>query len=159
MLVPHPAALTRIESSQLARFSLLALSSIFFLVDPFAAIPSFIAITAGVRTRPPPPHGLEKPPSPASSSSSPLPHRPVHLLPLRHQAPRLRDRRRPHPPPHRHRHDGSPPLPPQEISKDRTQEAASKENAGIVPLGIPMLAGPGSHLQRHGPRRPGPQPH
>jgi multiple antibiotic resistance protein len=27
------------------RFSVLALSSIFFLVDPFAAIPSFIAIT------------------------------------------------------------------------------------------------------------------
>lgn len=27
------------------RFSLLALSSIFFLVDPFAAIPSFLAIT------------------------------------------------------------------------------------------------------------------
>jgi len=29
------------------RFSLLALSSIFFLVDPFAAIPSFLAITDG----------------------------------------------------------------------------------------------------------------
>ena len=30
-----------------ARFSLLALSSIFFLVDPFAAIGTFMAITAG----------------------------------------------------------------------------------------------------------------
>ena len=29
------------------RFSLLALSSIFFLVDPFAALPTFLAVTAG----------------------------------------------------------------------------------------------------------------
>src|SRR5436309_15521766 len=28
-------------------FSLIAFSSIFFLVDPFAAVPSFLAITAG----------------------------------------------------------------------------------------------------------------
>src|SRR6201993_4674297 len=34
--------------STYVRFSVLALSSIFFLVDPFAAIPSFIAITSGV---------------------------------------------------------------------------------------------------------------
>ena len=33
--------------STYVRFSVLALSSIFFLVDPFAAIPSFIAITSG----------------------------------------------------------------------------------------------------------------
>src|ERR1700742_303028 len=47
MLVPHPVALTRIEHSELARFSLLALSSIFFLVDPFAALPTFLAVTEG----------------------------------------------------------------------------------------------------------------
>src|SRR5580658_393563 len=47
MPVPHPAALTRFESSELARFSLLALSSIFFLVDPFAALPTFLAVTEG----------------------------------------------------------------------------------------------------------------
>jgi multiple antibiotic resistance protein len=35
-------------NSTYVKFSLLALSSIFFLVDPFAAIPSFIAITHGV---------------------------------------------------------------------------------------------------------------
>ncbi len=29
------------------RFSLLALSSIFFLVDPFAALPTFLAVTEG----------------------------------------------------------------------------------------------------------------
>ncbi|MFC6646808.1 MarC family protein [Granulicella cerasi] len=48
MLVPIPtsAALTHIESSALVRFSLLALSSILFLVDPFAALPTFLAVTA-----------------------------------------------------------------------------------------------------------------
>ena len=29
-------------------FSLIAFSSIFFLVDPFAALPTFLAVTAGV---------------------------------------------------------------------------------------------------------------
>ena len=38
-------ALTELSTTPLVRFSLLALSSIFFLVDPFAAIPSFLAIT------------------------------------------------------------------------------------------------------------------
>ena len=37
----------RIESSAYVRFSVLALSSIFFLVDPFAALPTFLAVTAG----------------------------------------------------------------------------------------------------------------
>jgi multiple antibiotic resistance protein len=47
MLVPHTAALTHLEGSVFVRFSLLALSSIFFLVDPFAALPTFLAVTAG----------------------------------------------------------------------------------------------------------------
>ena len=38
-------ALNELSSAPLVRFSVLALSSIFFLVDPFAAIPSFLAIT------------------------------------------------------------------------------------------------------------------
>lgn len=37
----------RIESSTYVRFSVLALSSIFFLVDPFAALPTFLAVTSG----------------------------------------------------------------------------------------------------------------
>jgi len=45
---PATAALNEIKNAALVRFSLLALSSIFFLVDPFAAIPSFLAITEGV---------------------------------------------------------------------------------------------------------------
>src|SRR5271170_1927225 len=44
---PATAALHELHSTYV-RFSVLALSSIFFLVDPFAAIPSFIAITSGV---------------------------------------------------------------------------------------------------------------
>jgi multiple antibiotic resistance protein len=33
---------------------------------------------------------------------------------------------------------------PTQESSDETQEGATKEDAGIVPLGIPMLAGPGA---------------
>src|ERR1700733_12838784 len=42
---PAAIALNELSHAPIVRFSLLALSSIFFLVDPFAAIPSFIAIT------------------------------------------------------------------------------------------------------------------
>ena len=46
MFDPHAVSLTQIEGSAYVRFSLLALSSIFFLVDPFAALPTFLAVTA-----------------------------------------------------------------------------------------------------------------
>lgn len=43
----NPASMAmRGMHSYYVRFSLLALSSIFFLVDPFAAIPTFLAVTA-----------------------------------------------------------------------------------------------------------------
>ena len=45
-MAPATAALTHLEGSVYVRFSLLALSSIFFLVDPFAALPTFLAVTA-----------------------------------------------------------------------------------------------------------------
>ena len=47
VLFSNPAAnaLNELSQAPIVRFSLLALSSIFFLVDPFAAIPSFLAIT------------------------------------------------------------------------------------------------------------------
>ena len=45
---PATAALNEIRTAPLVRFSVLALNSIFFLVDPFAAIPSFLAITQSV---------------------------------------------------------------------------------------------------------------
>ena len=42
---PAATALNDLSQSPIVRFSLLAFSSVFFLVDPFAAIPSFLAIT------------------------------------------------------------------------------------------------------------------
>src|ERR1700710_2571383 len=47
MFDPHSVSLAVLERSAYVRFSLLALSSIFFLVDPFAALPTFLAVTEG----------------------------------------------------------------------------------------------------------------
>src|ERR1700709_1221285 len=47
VFVPHSVSFSVLERSPYIRFSLLALSSIFFLVDPFAALPTFLAITEG----------------------------------------------------------------------------------------------------------------
>jgi multiple antibiotic resistance protein len=44
---PHIPGLWGLQHSAYVRFSLLALSSILFLVDPFAALPTFLAITDG----------------------------------------------------------------------------------------------------------------
>src|ERR1700709_746031 len=48
VFVPHSVSFSVLERSAYVRFSMLALSSIFFLVDPFAALPTFLAVTAGV---------------------------------------------------------------------------------------------------------------
>jgi multiple antibiotic resistance protein len=48
---PAQTALNELSQAPIVRFSLLALSSIFFLVDPFAAIPSFLAITHSANAR------------------------------------------------------------------------------------------------------------
>src|ERR1700720_3205152 len=47
MFNPHAVSLSGLEHSAYVQFSVLALSSIFFLVDPFAALPTFLAVTAG----------------------------------------------------------------------------------------------------------------
>src|SRR5450755_3415501 len=44
---PQFTSLYGLQHSVYVRFSLLALSSIFFLVDPFAALPTFLAVTEG----------------------------------------------------------------------------------------------------------------
>jgi multiple antibiotic resistance protein len=46
MYGPASIAINTLHSNYV-RFSVLAVSSIFFLVDPFAAIPAFLAITEG----------------------------------------------------------------------------------------------------------------
>ncbi len=137
------AALRDIHSSTYVHFSLLALSSIFFLVDPFAAIGSFLAITAGA--------DAAKRKRMARKAcitcfivlaSFALAGKYIFLmfgikLPAFEFAGGLilmligidmLEAKR---------------SPTQEASGD-TAAAQTKEDAGIVPLGIPMLAGPGA---------------
>ena len=140
---PARAAFHEFHSSVYVRFSLLALSSIFFLVDPFAAIPSFIAITQGADA------GRRKRMAAKASltafivlSSFALAGKYIFamfsiklpafelaggLILLLIGIDMLEAKR----------------SPTQESSGD-TEAAAAKEDAGIVPLGIPMLAGPGA---------------
>ena len=135
--------MNEIRTTPYFRFSLLAISSIFFLVDPFAAIPSFLAITAGAdsarRSRMARKgaitcfivlttfalagqyifrmFGITLPAFEVAGG----------LILLLIGLDMLEAKR----------------SPTQEATGD-TEEAAHKEDAGIVPLGIPMLAGPGA---------------
>ena len=140
---PASAALNEIRTAPIVRFSVLALSSIFFLVDPFAAIPSFIAITgsadAARRKRMARKAALTcfivltsfalagqlifrmfgiTLPAFEIAGGLILLLIGLDMLEARRSAT-------------------------QEAQGD-TEEAAAKEDAGIVPLGIPMLAGPGA---------------
>ena len=136
-------ALNELSTAPLVRFSVLALSSIFFLVDPLAAIPSFLAMTLGAdpaRRRRMARKGaltcfivlttfavcgqlifrLFGITLPAFEIAGGVILLLIGLDML--QAKRSAT---------------------QEASGD-TEEGAAKEDAGIVPIGIPMLAGPGS---------------
>src|ERR1700723_347667 len=140
---PATTALHEIKDSDYVRFSLLALSSIFFLVDPFAAIGTFMAITAGEDSK-----------SRAHTARRgavtcfivltsfaligklifrmfgiTLPAFEIAggLILLLIGIDMLEAKRSP-----------------TQESSHETEEAAAKEDAGIVPLGIPMLAGPGA---------------
>jgi multiple antibiotic resistance protein len=140
---PATAALNEIRSAPIVRFSVLALSSIFFLVDPFAAIPSFIAITESA-------DGARRKRMARKAALTcfivltgfalggqlifkmfgiTLPAFEIAggLILLLIGLDMLQARR----------------SPTQEAQGD-TEEGAAKEDAGIVPLGIPMLAGPGA---------------
>jgi multiple antibiotic resistance protein len=140
---PAEVALSELNSVPWVRFAVLALSSIFFLVDPFAAIPAFLAITENadpVRRRRMARKGaltcfivltgfalggqllfrmfgITLPAFEVAGG----------LILLLIGLDMLEAKR----------------SPTQEASGD-TEEAAAKEDAGIVPLGIPMLAGPGA---------------
>jgi multiple antibiotic resistance protein len=140
---PAEAALSQWSNVPWVRFAVLALSSIFFLVDPFAAIPSFLAITEGadaVRRKRMARKGaltcfivltgfalggqlLFK----MFGITLPAFEVAGGLILLLIGLDMLEAKR----------------SPTQEASGD-TEEAAAKEDAGIVPLGIPMLAGPGA---------------
>ena len=136
-------ALSELQHSAYVRFSLLALSSIFFLVDPFAALPTFLAVTDGATASRRRRMALK-----ASTTALvalcafalmgkyifkmfgiTLPAFEIAggIILLLIGLDMLEAKR----------------SPTQEASGD-TEAAAAKEDAGIVPLGIPMLAGPGS---------------
>ena len=145
MLLTNPAAaaLNDLSQSPIVRFSLLALSSIFFLVDPFAAIPSFLAITENADAV----HRKRMARKGAVTCFIVLTSFAIAgqlifrifgitlpafeiaggLILLLIGLDMLEARR----------------SPTQETHGD-TEEATTKEDAGIVPLGIPMLAGPGA---------------
>jgi multiple antibiotic resistance protein len=140
---PHTVSLSGLEHSAYVQFSVLALSSIFFLVDPFAALPTFIAVTAGAD-----PPRRRKTAWKASVTALvvlsafavagqyifrmfgiTLPAFEIAggIILLLIGLDMLEAKRSP-----------------TQESTEETTEAAQKEDAGIVPLGIPMLAGPGS---------------
>jgi len=139
---PASAAFHELHSTYV-KFSVLALSSIFFLVDPFAAIPAFISITQGADA------ARRKRMARKASltclivlSTFALAGRLIFqmfgitlpafeiaggLILLLIGIDMLEAKRSP-----------------TQESSDDAEEAAAKEDAGIVPLGIPMLAGPGA---------------
>jgi multiple antibiotic resistance protein len=140
---PAEMALNELSQAPLVRFSLLAFSSIFFLVDPFGAIPSFMAITASAEA----PRRKRMARKAALTCFIVLTSFAVGgqmifklfgitlpafeiaggMILLLIGLEMLQAKR----------------SATQEASGD-TEEASHKEDAGIVPLGIPMLAGPGS---------------
>jgi multiple antibiotic resistance protein len=136
-------AFHELSRAPLVRFSVLALSSIFFLVDPFAAIPSFLAITESAdpaRRKRMARKGAVTCFIVLSSFAVggqlifrlfgiTLPAFEIAggLILLLIGLDMLEAKR----------------SPTQEAMGD-TEEASHKEDAGIVPLGIPMLAGPGA---------------
>src|SRR6202453_3474189 len=143
MFNPHAVSLRGLEHSAYVQFSVLALSSIFFLVDPFAALPTFLAVTAGADAR-----RRRKMAWKASVTALvvlsafaiagqyifrmfgiTLPAFEIAggIILLLIGLDMLEAKRSP-----------------TQDATEETTEAAQKEEAGIVPLGIPMLAGPGS---------------
>jgi multiple antibiotic resistance protein len=123
---PAETALNALSTAPLVRFSVLALSSIFFLVDPFAAIPSFLAITESadaVRRKRMARKGIFR----LFGITLPAFEIAGGMILLLIGLDMLQAKR----------------SATQEAHGD-TEEATAKEDAGIVPLGIPMLAGPGA---------------
>jgi multiple antibiotic resistance protein len=143
MFDPNVASLSRFEGSAYVRFSLLALSSIFFLVDPFAALPTFLGVTAGQD-----PAKRRRTARKASLTAFviltsfaiagtyifrifgiTLPAFEIAggIILLLIGLDMLEAKRSP-----------------TQESPDETEAASVKDDVGIVPMGIPMLAGPGA---------------
>lgn len=139
----HSVTLYGLQHSPYVRFSLLALSSIFFLVDPFAALPTFLAVTNGYDHQ-----RLRRTAFKASLTALillssfafageyifrlfgiTLPAFEIAggVILLLIGLDMLEAKRSP-----------------TQESPTESAAAAEKEDAGIVPLGVPMLAGPGA---------------
>src|SRR5215469_16797068 len=143
MFDPHTVSLAGLERSAYVRFSVLALSSIFFLVDPFAALPTFLAVTAGVNAQRRRKMAWKASVTALVVLSSfavagqyifkmfgiTLPAFEIAggIILLLIGLDMLEAKRSP-----------------TQESNEEAAAAALKEDAGIVPLGIPMLAGPGA---------------
>ncbi|HEX4021353.1 MAG TPA: MarC family protein [Acidobacteriaceae bacterium] len=144
LLLSNPAGMAeRGLHSTYVRFSVLALSSIFFLVDPFAAIPTFLAVTADADDD----HRRRMARKAAITCCIVLTAFAVagrlifHMFGITLPAfeiagglvllligiDMLEAKRSP-----------------TQESSEEAAEAESKDDAGVVPLGIPMLAGPGA---------------
>ena len=140
---PAATALHELQSAPWVRFAALALSSIFFLVDPFAALPTFLAVTAGQD-----PRKRLRTARKASLTAFvilttfaiagtyifrifgiTLPAFEISggIILLLIGLDMLEAKRSP-----------------TQESPGETQEASAKDDVGIVPMGIPMLAGPGA---------------
>ena len=140
---PATTALHEIRESDYVRFSVLALSSIFFLVDPFAAIGTFMAITEGddkkSRARTARRGALTcfivltsfaligKLIFRMFGITLPAFEIAGGLILLLIGIDMLEAKRSP-----------------TQESSGETEEATAKDDAGIIPLGIPMLSGPGA---------------
>ena len=140
---PAETALSELSNVPWVRFAVLALSSIFFLVDPFAAIPGFLAITESAD-----PARRKRMAGKGALTcfvvltgfalggqllfrmfgiTLPAFELAGGIVLLLIGLDMLEAKR----------------SPTQETVSD-TEAAAQKEDAGIVPLGVPMLAGPGA---------------
>lgn len=139
----HSMSLSLLERSAYVRFSVLALSSIFFLVDPFAALPTFLAVTEGDdATRRRQTAWKASLTTLVVLSAFALAGQYIFrmfgitlpafeiaggIILLLIGLDMLAAKRSP-----------------TQESTEEAKEAQAKEDAGIVPLGIPMLAGPGA---------------
>ncbi len=142
-LDPHIPGLWGLQNSAYVRFSLLALSSILFLVDPFAALPTFLAITDGAdparRRRTARKGALTclivltafalagEAIFRAFGITLPAFEIAGGIILLMIGLDMLEAKRSP-----------------TQEAQGEAEDAARKEEAGIVPLGVPMLAGPGA---------------
>ncbi len=101
---PQSISFYGLQHSVYVRFSLLALSSIFFLVDPFAALPNLPRHHRGRRPARAQANRPQRRSNRAHRAERVRLRRRAAIPALRHHAARLRTRRRHRPSPHRPRH-------------------------------------------------------